>query len=323
VKAGTAQNYHTMTFSTFNCYALPGKAGKLVLFTCLCLLLSPARAQNLAPADTLLTKVYMNDGNNFIGRLSTMDAEKLTIETEKYGTLTFNMVDVNSVETLAAAKTVGGEIWTENPQATRYLWAPNGYGLKKGEGYYQNIWVLFNQVAFGVTDNFSMGGGMVPLFLFDGTSTPVWITPKFSIPIKKDKVNFGAGALLGTVIGEETGFGIIYGIATFGDKDKNASIGLGWGFGDGEWADSPTITFNALVRTGPKGYFVTENYYIDAGGERFVLVSAGGRRMINRFSLDFALALPFSEQIDSFVAIPFLGFAVPFGNNTVKPGGVK
>ncbi len=267
--------------------------------------------------DTTYRHVVLKDGNTFTGRI-VRTGEDITIETATYGQITFKMADVVSITTPTGARVVNGQVWLKNPQSTRYLWAPNGYGLKKGEGYYQNIWVMFNQVAVGISDNFSLGGGTVPLFLFDGSPTPLWITPKFSVPVKKDKFNVGGGALFGTILGEDgLNFGILYGITTFGGRDKNLSLGMGWGYGDGEWATSPTITVNALVRTGPKGYFVTENYYIDAGGTPLVLFSAGGRRMINKFSLDFALAIPFSSDIDGFIALPFLGFAVPFGE---KPG---
>ena len=282
-----------------------------ILFAALLLLANPSYTQT--EADTTYRHVVLKDGNTFTGRL-VQSGENITMETATYGIITFKTADVVSMTTPRVSRVVNGEVWPENPQSTRYLWAPNGYGLKKGEGYYQNIWVLFNQVAVGITDNFSIGGGTVPLFLFDGTATPFWLTPKFSVPVKRDKFNVGGGAMLGTVIGEDgLNFGILYGITTFGDRDKNLSLGMGWGYGDGEWATSPTVTLNALIRTGPKGYFVTENYYIDAGGTGFVVISAGGRRMINKFSLDFALAIPFSGDIDGFIALPFLGFAVPFG----------
>ena len=32
-----------------------------------------------------------------------------------------------------------------NPQSTRYFFAPSAMQLKKGEGYYQNAWLLYNQ----------------------------------------------------------------------------------------------------------------------------------------------------------------------------------
>jgi hypothetical protein len=203
-----------------------------------------------------------------------------------------------------------------NPQATRYFWLPNGYGLKKKESYYQNVWLFFNQVSVGLTDNFSIGAGMVPLFLFAGSPTPVWITPKVSFPVVKDKFNIGAGALAGTVIGlDESGFGLLYGLTTFGSRDKNFTLGLGWAYAGGTIANVPTISVGGMIRTGPRGYFLTENYFIGAGGETFGIISAGGRRIIKRISLDYGLFLPLAAGLDTFLAMPWLGLTVPFGKN--------
>lgn len=148
--------------------------------------------------------------------------------------------------------------------------------------------------------------------MFAGTSTPIWISPKFSIPVKKDKLNVGAGMLAGTVLGEEnSGFGIAYGITTFGSRDKNFSVGLGYAYAGGDWADAPTITFSAMIRTGPRGYFLTENYYIGSAGDDTLILSAGGRRIIKKAGIDYGLIFPVTGD-DAFL-IPWLGVSFPFG----------
>ena len=187
--------------------------------------------------------------------------------------------------------------------------------MKKGEAYYQNVWVLFNQFSIGVTNNFSIGAGFVPLFLFGGTSSPFWITPKFSIPITKDHLNVGVGGLFMTVIGEKSsGAGILYGMTTFGNRDKNFTFGLGYGYSNGKLVNRPTISFSSLIRTGAKGYFITENYYIDSAGGSLGLLSFGGRRIIGRTGLDFGLVLPINENMGTLVAIPWLGITAPLHN---------
>ena len=153
---------------------------------------------------------------------------------------------------------------------------------------------------------------MIPLFLFGGTATPVWLVPKFSIPVSKDRFNIGAGTLLATVIGEETEvFGLLYGTATLGSRDKNFSFGMAYGFYGDEWADVPVFNLSGLVRTGPRGYFVTENYVITAEGVTGIFLSAGGRTILRNIGLDYSLWIPVFPDIDSFVAIPFLGITVP------------
>ena len=263
--------------------------------------------------DEILWNIETADGNEYFGKILKRDPNEIVLETENLGIITIRMDQVRSMRVVNPQQIIDGEVWMENPQAARYFWAPNGYSLKRGEGYYQNVWVMFNQVSVGVTDQFSLGIGTVPLFFF-GTVTPVWITPKVSIPIKKDKVNMGAGALLGTVIGEEeSGFGLAYGVATFGSRDKNLNVGLGYGFAGGEWADTPTITVSGMIRTGRRGYLLTENYILDAGESNFVMLSLGGRVVWSKLSLDFGGFIPAGGDVDTFIIVPWLGFVVPFG----------
>jgi hypothetical protein len=148
------------------------------------------------PDTTKIYQVETIDKNIFQGKISEQDSEKLLLKTEKFGTMTIFRKDIKKITEIEPSRLREGKYWFENPQSTRYFFSPNGYGLKKNEGYYQNIWVLWNNVSYGVTDQISVGGGMVPLFFFGGP-TPLWFTPKISIPIKKDKFNIGAGALTG------------------------------------------------------------------------------------------------------------------------------
>lgn len=264
--------------------------------------------------DSLIIKIETTDGNEFIGKIVAQDSSKIVLETNKLGQISIQKSDIRIQEEIDVQQIKNGILWFDNPQSTRYFWSPNGYGLKKGEGYYQNIWVLWNQFAYGVTDNFSIGGGIIPLFLFGGGPTPVFITPKISIPVANGKVNLGAGALMGTVLGEsETGFGIVYGLSTFGTPNNNVTLGIGYGYAGGEWSSSPLININAMFRITSRGYFITENYYINAGGESFGLMMLGGRWIINKAALDYGFVIPVGD-IGAFVAIPWLGFTIPFGN---------
>jgi hypothetical protein len=286
---------------------------RVLFFSILCLVPFFLMAQT-RPDSTSLIRVQINDGNEFIGHIVSQDTSVLVLQTDKLGKLTFNKKDIVKIFPIHPENIKKGIYWFENPQSARYLWSPNGYGLKKGEGYYQNIWVLFNQVSYGVTNYFSIGAGILPVFLFGGGATPVWITPKFSIPVVKDKFNLGAGALVGTVLGEpKTGFGLLYGLTTAGSRDKNISLGIGYGVSGSGWAKSPLISLSALARTGARGYLITENYYINMDGETLVILSAGFRWVIKKAGLDFGLVMPLVQDF-TFFAVPWLGVTIPFGH---------
>lgn len=274
-------------------------------------------AQEPAVTDTThIYRVETLDGNTFVGTISGEDNASITIMTEKLGAIRILKSDIRSRILLAGVQQKGGQYWLPNPQSTRYFWAPNGYGLAKGESYYQNIWIFYNQFTWGLTNNFSLSAGTLPLFLFAGAPTPVWLVPKFSIPVTENKFNIGAGAFLGTVLGEDVGaFGLLFGTFTFGSRDRNLSLGLAQGFSTEGFADIPVINFSILNRTGPRGYFITENYLIVADGEVGVLLSVGGRSIIRNIGLDYSLGIPLVPDMGTFVAMPLLGVTVPMGKN--------
>ena len=256
--------------------------------------------------------IETTDGNEFFGEITKEDSLSIVLKTRKLGEITIYKVDIKSRKDVKIQQIKGGKLWFSNPQSTRYLWSPNGYGLKKGEGYYQNIWVLWNQVSYGVTNNFSVGGGVIPLFLFGGAPTPIFVTAKFSIPVVKNKVNIGGGAIAGAVLGDELGFGILYGLSTFGTPDNNVSVGLGYGFTGEGWISSPLININGMFRITNRGYFITENYYMNIDGESAIFLSLGGRWIIKKAALDYGIILPIIEDV-GFIGIPWLGFTIPFG----------
>jgi len=285
---------------------------KCILVSLFCFLGSYAYSQ-AEPDSSKLCRIEIKDGNEFIGLLTAEDSLKVELVTALLGKISIPRASIKTITWLKPSSMKAGRLWSENPQSTRYFWSPNGYGLKKGEGYYQNIWVLWNQASIGVTDYFSVSAGIIPMFFFGGAATPVWVVPKFSIPVVKDKFNLGLGAIAGTALGEGIGFGIMYGMGTIGDRNKNLTLGFGYGYADGEWASRPIITLSGMTRVGPKGYLLTENYFISSGDDVLVLISMGGRSMIKKVGLDYGLFFPISSVIGSFVAIPWLGFTLPFG----------
>ncbi len=272
----------------------------------------PAYAQK----DSTLVKIVTKDQNEFVGKIISQDDEKIILKTDFFGELTIKKDVIIKITEIDPAKIIGGELWDDNPQATRYLWTPNGYGLKSGEGYYQNIWVLYNQVSVGLSDYFSFSFGIIPLFLFGLglEANPLWIVPKVSIPLEKDKVNFSGGAFMGVILGQsDSGFGIVFSTLTFGDKNQNLNLGLGWGYAGGDWADYPIINLSGMLRVTPRGYLLSENYFLNFGDDfNMTIISFGFRHMVKKVGLDFGLYIPLSSQMDEFFGFPVLGITIPF-----------
>ena len=291
---------------------------KLNIRFCLLLLilLSPAGlSYSQENPDTLkLWVIDTEDGNSFMGSIAAEDSMEIVLLSDIYGRVQIPLNQIKKRTLFSTTDLVEGEYWFDNPHDTRYFFMTSGYGLQKGEGYYQNTWIMFNQFSYGITRHFSLGAGVVPLFLFAGATTPFWITPKVAVPLIKDKLNLGGGMILGYMLGEEFGFGLGYGALSVGSKEANLTLGAGWAYADSQWAEAPTLTLSGMTRVGKKAYLLTENYYIGTGDSSFLILSAGGRSVQRRLAIDYGLVFPIGFEIGSFVAIPWLGIAVPFGN---------
>lgn len=248
----------------------------------------------------------------FIGELIYEDDDKITIRTEAVGEITIERGNIRSVEKVDSTRIKNGAYWFDNPQSTRYFFSPNAIGLKKGRGYYQNTWVFFNNVNYGITNNFSLGGGMIPLFLFGTSVTPVWLLPKISIPIKKDSFYLGGGAMVGGVIGTDTEpLGILYGSATLGDLDRNLSLSLGYGYAGSEISETPVINISGMTRISRTFFLLSENYIVP-GADSGVVVSFGARWTSENVAVDFGLFRPL-EDAGGLIGVPWLGVTIPFG----------
>jgi hypothetical protein len=284
----------------------------------LALALVPVYSQETA--DSLsLWMVETRDGNEFTGNILFEDSTGIILHSSIYGELHIPASHIKKRKEIRSDLLVNGEYWFGNPHATRYFFGPTVHGLQQGEGYYQNTWILLNQVHYGISKYLSLGGGIMPLFLFAGAPTPVWLTPKLSVPVSRDKVHLGAGMLFAHILGDGSSFGIAYGASTFGNRENNLTLGAGWGFsgydGDWVWSDRVTLMLSGMTRVGKKTYLLTENYYLSLGeGASFGIIMLGGRSVQKRLAVDYGLVLPLGTDLGEFIAIPWLSITLPFGN---------
>lgn len=255
-------------------------------------------------------RIQTVDGNYYLGKVILKNDSLIILETNSLGIIEIKKINILKIHEIQGKDLEEGRYDKKTTFVTRYFMGPSGYGLDPGQGYYQNGWIFFNHAAIGITKNISIGVGTIPLFLFAGTSTPVWITPKISIPIVKDAINVGIGTFMGRVIGEsEMGFGIGYIVTTFGNRDYNLSLGFGSDLTNGEKFSPDVLTVSAMLRTGPHGYFISENMFMRNGIQ---FASFGGRTLFGKISLDYGLIIPLDSE--TLFAIPWLGFSIPFGN---------
>lgn len=279
---------------------------------------SPVRAQVQADSTEVQQPtrqrwlVETTDGSVLQGIYLGQSEAGLRLMTESAGEVTIPMSKVKSFRILDERNYKDGEYWFENPNATRYLFSPSAFSLRKGEAYYQNTYVVLNSFNYGVTDRFTIGAGFEIISTFSGE--PIFfITPKYTFPIT-EKIRAGAGILYlrSAAFDDFGGLGIGYGIITYGNTDNNATLGLGFGYVDGSFPERPIITVSGMKRVSRKVGLVTENWLVPDNG-LYGIYSYGLRFMGEKITIDLAF-LNNSDIAESiFIGIPYVDFVVKFG----------
>ena len=275
----------------------------------------------IEPGDTSNTyKIKLVDNAVFIGTIIRQDSGMIIMKTASLPKVEIPFKQIKSIERIDRKDVVAGTYWFPNPNATRYLFSTSAFSLKKGEGYYQNTYLFLNSFNVGVTDNISLGGGLEFISTFASLATgnfdPIFfITPKFGFEIT-EKVHAGGGLIYASIPGfdgdDRTGFGILYGIGTYGSIDHNITGGIGWGYTDSQLADQPFLTLSATTRIARKASLVTENWFIPNGHEYYNIYSYGVRFFGESISVDLAFLInqDIAEAIS--LGIPYVDFVIKF-----------
>jgi len=253
-------------------------------------------------------RIQTIEGTILVGTIVSETETEIQFSSETLGIITLSKDKIAKKELLIE---IDHQFGLSNPN--RYFVMNNHIGMPKGKGYYQNTWIFFNQINYGISDNFSIGAGLVPLFLF-GQSTPLWVVPSISFPVVKDNFSLGASFVFLFVPGERGSAGFLTFGGTIGNRNNNLSLNLGYGFAGGEWAESPLITVSGMVRTGKKHHLLAENYFVSAWNQTILWSLLGGRYNFGPLSLDYGLIFPWEVVFEEgFIGLPWLSISIPVG----------
>ena len=255
---------------------------------------------------TIVVTVSTTDGSSIVGRVVGSDDNAIQVRTSG-GVLTIPFASIRTVQTASQRAAEG---WFPNPNATRLFFAPTGQMLKKGEGYFSDYELFFPGVAYGITDNFTIGGG-VSVFPTGLDDQIYYVTPKIGMSIG-EKVHLGAGVLAGGEIGGEGDFaGIFYGVATYGTGDASVTGGLGYGFAGDDVTSEPVGMVGGEKRISKRVALVTENYFVTSAIGNPV-VSGGIRLMSEKLTVDFGLFKLIGDDSDDVPVFPWIDFVFKF-----------
>ena len=264
-----------------------------------------------------LFQIKLNNGNILTGKIINRSSTEISIKTDNLGIVKVKPESIKETELINSKQLKGDEYWFSNPNYTRYFFSPTAFNLKPKEGYYQNTYISINSVNVGLTDNFSIGGGVVlPLSVF--------ITPKIGFNITKNWA-VSAGTILGIIPGPQL-VGIFYGVTTIGTEENNLTIGGGAFYFNEELLERPILTISGMARASKKIAFVTENwiipytervystnsYYYTKKITYHPFFSYGLRLMNKKYTFDFAFIN--SKEIAEilFIGIPYIDFVYSF-----------
>ena len=258
--------------------------------------------QSTTTNNTKYVRLILQNGGMYEGEVLEIDESTFLISTLLLGNMRITKTDIASI-TYISADEVGqmtmnmsnrtGDI---NPQATRYFFAPSAMQLKKGEGYYQNAWLIYNQVSYGISNNLTIGMSMTPV----GTGGTV----KFGLDIS-DNFHISAGGIAIIPFWDDEPVGIGFANMTFGNERKNISIAYGNAFSDD--GNEHMLNVSGMLELNYRMWLITENYFL----ADISIISVGFRRASNKRDAlwDFSMiALP-QEEV---AGIPWISCTIPF-----------
>jgi hypothetical protein len=264
---------------------------------------SEVRAKMTVPDSAHTQIVTLRDGSTIYGRILAISGDTLSFQTQA-GTIQLSAAAISEIKEIPNKDIRQGEYWFPNPNATRLFFAPTGQMLKQGEGYFSDYELFFPGVAFGVTDNITLGGG-VSIFPAGVEDQVYYFTPKIGFSVAPN-VHLATGVLFAGTQGG-TG-GIYYGVGTVGDGNASFTFGGGYGFAGGKIEAKPVGMVGGELRVARRVGLVTENYLLPVSDNN-VLYSFGLRFMGENITTDLAL---FNVSGSDIIGLPYVDFVFRF-----------
>ncbi len=259
----------------------------------------------------------MSNGRSYRGTVVSQNETVITITTESLGEIKLMVANITDFSTGSASLQTSGDSYDH---ATRYLFAPSAIPLRKGEGYYQNIMVLMSGAQYGVSDNFSIGGGvLVPIGFFG--------TMKYGKQVGKNAYVAGGGMVVTTFMGLGFGVGCGFGSFTYGNRGTNFTVTGGFGgvASDGDWnvTKRPIVNISGMLKVTDGFSIVTENWLIPSRRYNYPTrtystsynpqLSLGFRIGSGKHSFDLA-----GLALGGEIVIPYFAYSYRFHTNKSK-----
>ena len=222
------------------------------------------------PVDHKRYEFTLANGSVLVGRIMTApDPRQVRIQLIDGTVRTIFREDIVRQQAFRGVKIgADGNVWEDNPNRTRHIYAPSAMPLQKGEGYVSLKEFLFGSAAYGISDNVSILVGSFLPTLFAGLDVGGLIgAVKISGEIG-DNTYLAGGVEVITLPGSDSFdvVGIGFGAITMGKPDKQFTISAGRPFvlstnsGSNDLGDLLLVAAGQLRVSNTYG-IVTENWF--------------------------------------------------------------
>jgi len=278
--------------------------------------------------------IELNDNSVLTGHIYHKTETEISINTESVNNVTIQIADIENIAVYDSTGYPIPEFWPVNPHNSRHYFAPTAQGLSKGDGYFQSIYLLLISANYGITNNITIGGGLTIIPGLKASEQLYFLNPKISF-FQKEKFQLATGVLYlsipGDIGSEENNIlnrnhaGILYGVATYGNKEKNITAGCGIGFLNDHFAKVPVFNIGGMYRTSRRTALVTENWFItswsdnnyneydEPGYKTSAIISYGIRIFGEKMCVDLAfIQAPGEEGFGElfFPGVPYVDFVI-------------
>lgn len=193
----------------------------------------------------------------------------------------------------------------EPPVSSLNYFLETAIPLDPGEIYYQNIQLFGQRFGFGITERFSINGGLEIIGPLIGTAPIVFIAPKFTLNDRYDPIKVAFGANLVSLFGSDGLVGTIYGAVTIGNLNNHLTAGLHLGYDSFGAFGIPLIQISGQLRFSNRFGLILDSLNLIDSGEFLGIPAVLGRYMTDRFVIDLGILV-----IDDFGAGPVANFAI-------------
>lgn len=279
-----------------------------LLFLCIILHNLPLFAQELK-VDSLYE--YQTAGpSNHIGRFVQSNGETISFKSLDGKLVSFPKNEILSYEPIEAKRIKNGKYYPPDRVNYRNFFSTTSFGMPRRELHYRNLMVVGNFLDYGVTKNFSIGGGIMPFLFSDGGGLPILITPKINLgsPSGLIHISLSSNLILRSKMKSKL-VAVTTPTLTLGTETLHVSFGLGFISEGTNLSNIILPAFGLQVRVSPKSKLIVETFFLpnELNSQVSSIPIVGLRTSGRRSAFDYGFVITGESVVP---IIPWFGFSI-------------